>query len=235
MAAYNRPPLPSDVARQLRQEAGFGCAKCGHPYLEYHHIIPFSQEAHFRCEDMVALCGNCHVAVGKMEPKNQYRFKHEPHNLKTGMMKGSLIADAKSTIFYAGSMSFSNVKSIISRDEDDILSYKIIDDCLYVTVLILNEQNKPLLKIIDNEIQFRVNDAWDFQHSTNKAIMRHKKRNIACNIDLSSARPYIEANLWVGNDKITINKNKFQFGDSIIKDINFMDWRSIVHYSSKKS
>lgn len=55
--------IPEAVMRQLRQEVGFGCAKCGHPYIEYHHIVPFSEEAHHRPEDMMAVCGNCHPAV----------------------------------------------------------------------------------------------------------------------------------------------------------------------------
>lgn len=69
---YRRPPTPADVERKLRQEAGFGCARCGHPYIEYHHIIPYAEEPHFRAEDMIALCGNCHSAVSKLGRDRQY-------------------------------------------------------------------------------------------------------------------------------------------------------------------
>jgi hypothetical protein len=30
--------IPSEIKRQLRQEAGFGCCICGIPIIEYHHI-----------------------------------------------------------------------------------------------------------------------------------------------------------------------------------------------------
>ena len=64
---------PEGVKRLLRQEAGFGCARCGHPYLEYHHIIPYKDDQHFRSEDMVCLCGNCHPALGKLGHDLQYQ------------------------------------------------------------------------------------------------------------------------------------------------------------------
>ena len=35
----NRSAIPEIVKRQVRQEAGFGCCKCGNPIFEYHHII----------------------------------------------------------------------------------------------------------------------------------------------------------------------------------------------------
>ena len=38
----NRPPIPEGVKRKLRQEAYFGCVKCGCPIIEYHHIEPWS-------------------------------------------------------------------------------------------------------------------------------------------------------------------------------------------------
>lgn len=49
--------MPLPVKRKLRQEAGFGCCKCGRPIIEYHHIIPYSNDdPHFRVEDMMCLC-----------------------------------------------------------------------------------------------------------------------------------------------------------------------------------
>ena len=40
--------IPDRIKRQLRQEAGFGCCKCGFPIYDYHHIVEFSEEKHFR-------------------------------------------------------------------------------------------------------------------------------------------------------------------------------------------
>src|SRR4051812_28142048 len=90
MSGYQRADTPAAVERELRQQAGFGCARCGHPYLEYHHIIPYASDQHFRPQDMVALCGNCHPAVGKLGLDLQYKVKADPHNVRNGLMKGAL-------------------------------------------------------------------------------------------------------------------------------------------------
>ncbi len=37
------PSTPLLIKRQLRQEAGFGCCKCGKPIIQYHYIIPYTQ------------------------------------------------------------------------------------------------------------------------------------------------------------------------------------------------
>ena len=57
--------VPPEVARHLRAEAGFGCAVCGCPILEYHHIIPWAERMHYEVEHMVALCRNHHQETGK--------------------------------------------------------------------------------------------------------------------------------------------------------------------------
>ena len=51
---------PADVKRELRQEVNFGCAICGAPLLEYHHIIPYSEAEHHDPDHMVAVCPNHH-------------------------------------------------------------------------------------------------------------------------------------------------------------------------------
>ena len=90
---YKRPSMPAAVMRELRQEAGFGCAKCGHPYIEYHHIVPYAEDQHFRPEDMVALCGNCHPVVSKLRRDRQYAIKREPHNVSENLLRGALEYD----------------------------------------------------------------------------------------------------------------------------------------------
>jgi hypothetical protein len=69
--------VPEPVKRQLRQEAGFGCCKCGLPVFQYHHIIPREVEDHNRPEDVMVLCPNHHweVTSGAMLEDEQRRYK----------------------------------------------------------------------------------------------------------------------------------------------------------------
>ncbi|MFR7391896.1 MAG: HNH endonuclease signature motif containing protein [Anaerostipes hadrus] len=57
----NRPPIPEAMKRKVRQEAYFGCVKCGCPgVLRYHHIEPWSKVKKHEAKNLVALCPNCH-------------------------------------------------------------------------------------------------------------------------------------------------------------------------------
>src|SRR5688500_6341627 len=96
--SYNRPKIPRGVARQLRQESGFGCARCGHPYLEYHHIVPWSEDQHYRPQDMVALCGNCHAAMIKISREDQYDIKNNPCNIERHLFEGLMVSSSKENI-----------------------------------------------------------------------------------------------------------------------------------------
>ena len=51
----SRRPVPTNVERELRQEAGIGCCLCGFPFFYLHHIVEWHVEQHFRVEDMMAL------------------------------------------------------------------------------------------------------------------------------------------------------------------------------------
>ncbi len=70
----DRPRTPEPVARQLCQEAGFGCCKCGVPIIEYHHIIKWSVDQHFRPEDMMVLCPTHHDEAGSAMDEAEQRL-----------------------------------------------------------------------------------------------------------------------------------------------------------------
>ena len=99
MQSQTARPTPEPIARQLRQEAGFGCCRCGYPIVQYHHIIPYAEDHHFRPEDMMALCPNCHDAANNV--RNHRRAAKtpqisRPHNLKRGYAAGLLTVNDRS-------------------------------------------------------------------------------------------------------------------------------------------
>jgi HNH endonuclease len=154
MSEYRRPATPLGVERQLRQESGFGCARCGHPYIEYHHIIPYAEEAHFRPEDMVALCGNCHVAVAKMRQDVQYKLKNNAFNIKNGLFKGVLEYDKRDLIFKIGGCFYENVDTVLQYQNQSIISCKLADGQAKVSLTLLDEAGILRLSIVDNEVIF---------------------------------------------------------------------------------
>jgi hypothetical protein len=124
---YQRPATPLAIERQLRKEAGFGCAKCGHPYIEYHHIIPYAEEYHFQPEDMVALCGNCHPSVTNLGRDLQYDIKSNPRNVRNGIFRGALKCDKRDLVFKVGGIWYENTPVILQFGNLPIIACRLAE------------------------------------------------------------------------------------------------------------
>ena len=51
-----RPPIPNDKMREVRQRCGFGCVICGLPIFEYDHIHGWENDPN----TLTLLCDNHH-------------------------------------------------------------------------------------------------------------------------------------------------------------------------------
>ncbi len=205
---YQRPPTPLAVERQLRQESGFGCARCGHPYIEYHHIIPFAEEPHFRPGDMVALCGNCHPAVSNLGRDMQYAIKNDPHNMKRGTFQGALEYDKRELVFKVGGCWYENVPIILQFSHVPIISCSLIEGQTKVSLNLFDDTGKLRLAVLENNVVFRINDMWDFEYAHNLAVARYAHRDIALRMDFRGAEAIIEGKIWLGNQQISLGPNE---------------------------
>lgn len=203
-----RPPIPLPVKRQLRQEAYFGCAKCGNPILEYHHIIPFAERAHFEPEHMVALCPTCHTHVGKLSKSIAYELKKAPHNKQHKAFQGELGTDAKITSFLIGSNTFENTPVIFSYNSIPIIGYRIIDGQLSVSANFFGQDMQPEVQIVDNDIVAKIDDFWDIQHRTNYLKFQKRQNQSFFEIDLRKQPALVSARLRLGKDVIKFSPKK---------------------------
>jgi len=55
-----RPPIPAELKRQVRQRCGFGCVICGSPIHEFDHIEDYASVREHSFENLVLLCPMCH-------------------------------------------------------------------------------------------------------------------------------------------------------------------------------
>ena len=204
MEGYRRPALPRKVARQLRQEAGFGCARCGHPYVEYHHIIPWAKEQHFRPEDMIAVCSNCHVAISKLGRDTQREFKAKPYNIANGRAKGALEYDKSDLCFKIGGNWYEDTRVILRLCNTPLISCRLEQGQAMISVLMLDETLHQILVIEDNEITFRTDDLWDFEYAHNYVVARSAPRDLALLVDFRGDEATIEGKFQVGNQKVEL-------------------------------
>lgn len=209
-----RKNTPAEVARNLRQESGFGCANCGHPYIEYHHIVPFSEENHFRTADMVALCGNCHVSVAKMGRDRQYEIKNNPHNIKKSMLNGCLEYDKRDLVFKIGGNFYENTGTIIKYKQQDIISCEIEDGQAKVSINILDKKDKVIFSVLKNQVEFRLDDFWDFKYGHNCATIKYNKRDTALKIDFRGTESKIEGKIFLGGKPVILGINETIMGNN---------------------
>ena len=203
--SYRRPSLPAAVARQLRQEAGFGCAKCGHPYIEYHHIVPWSQEQHFRPADMVALCGNCHPSVSLLGSDRQYAIKANPFNIAEGRFQGAMAYDKRDLKFKVGGNWYADTPIILQLCNTPLISCRLQNSQAMVSLVMLDEEWHQTLVIQDNEIIFRTDDMWDFKYSHNLITAHSAPRDVLLKMDFRGDEAIIEGKLQIGREKIELS------------------------------
>ena len=214
---FRRPNTPAEVERLLRQEAGFGCAKCGHPYVEYHHIVPFSEEAHFRCEDMVALCGNCHPAVSKQRRDRQYEIKNNPFNISNGCAKGALEYDKRDLIFKVGGNWYENTPTIIQYRDIPIIQCHIAEGQAQVSVNLFGRDGIQVLSVLNNNISFRIDDVWDFKYAHNYVEVLHERRNVLLRMDFRTEEAKIEGSVWMGGNQIKLARDHTNLASNFLK------------------
>jgi len=76
------PPDWPEIARQVKEEAGWCCVRCGHPHdpaagrcLTVHHLD--GDKANCRWWNIPALCQACHLAIqGRVKMEQTYLHEH---------------------------------------------------------------------------------------------------------------------------------------------------------------
>jgi len=199
---------PAGVERALRQEAGFGCARCGHPYIEYHHIIPYAEEQYYRVEDMVALCGNCHPPVSKLGRDRQYAIKRDPHNVRKGILRGALEFDKRDLVFRVGGNWYENTPIVLQFFHIPIISCTLKEGQAKVSLNLLDPDGQPLLAVEENDVSFRVDDLWDFEYAHNFAVARYGPRDVALRMDFRNAEATIEGKIWLGSQQVKLGPSE---------------------------
>ncbi|MCR9219709.1 MAG: HNH endonuclease [Alphaproteobacteria bacterium] len=202
---YSRPSLPLPVARQLRQEAGFGCAKCGHPYIEYHHIVPWSEEQHYRPDDMVALCGNCHVLIARLGKDRQYEVKNNPKNIREGLLRGALVYDKRDLTFLVGGNYYVNTPIILQYKDIPVVACSLQDGQAKLTLNLFDKSGNSIFQVFENEVVFRPDAIWDFEYGHNWVTVRHGPRQIALQINFRECEAVIRGKIWLGGNEVRLD------------------------------
>lgn len=211
----DRPPIPEGIKRALRQEAYFGCVKCGCPIIEYHHIEPWSVVKKHEAANLVVLCPNCHreANVGAYYKEQVIADKKEPFNKRARLVQNNFmlrkLADIKVKI---GGMEISHTRNVLTvysipliffnetKDGRDLLNAVFFDDHMNLVAVIKDNEWTALL----------YQDMWDIRYSPGHLIINLEQKKIFLDLKIKGNVISFKTrlNYW-GND-IKATEEKLQ-------------------------
>lgn len=209
----DRPAVPNEVKRRLRQEAGFGCCFCGHPFLTYHHIVPYAEDQHFRADDMMVVCDNCHRACtnGALTMREQRQAKARARNVVEGLVRGRLyVTSDKLTVLFAGGVAINTPRLLSAGDRTIVGAKRCEDGRVLMSALVQNSEGRFVAQLSDNDWTADVSQVWDFECSHRQATVRSGPGDINFSIDCRSDQLKLQG-------KWSFNGSVVEFSPSICK------------------
>jgi hypothetical protein len=195
----DRPKTPSDVKRKLRKHARFGCCRCGLPIYQYHHIIPYSQEQHFRVEDMMLLCPLCHdmAAKGVFADTQQREMQANPYNARRGLTGGMLHTNQNYCAILAGGVLLVGEGPMIIVDGEPLLTLTPdTNGHVSLSVTLYGEDGNLLAEVEENEWVSGDSTVWDMEADHQKLLIRSAANKVALNLNMKGEPAHLRAKFW---------------------------------------
>jgi len=205
---------PSAVQRQLRQEANFGCCRCGLPLLDNAHIIPYHITHEFRPEDMSALCPTCHRIAddGQYSEKYLRELKANPRN-KTSVAERFLIEGEK-LVLNLGGNKFIDSPRILTINDFDIITMGL-ETGGYITfsLSLFDIKHNLIAAIVENKWIVNTSMLWDLEYKPRQLKIRNASRQLSFTMKIEGGEVFVTGKLYylgkaiiVTNDELMINE-----------------------------
>lgn len=209
-----RPPIPDDIKRIVRQRCGFGCVICGCPIYEYDHMVEWSKTHHHMADELTLLCSKHHAEkTKKLLPDAKVRAANgNPYNLVGGV-------SAPQSLYYSGSyfkLKLGNSVSTYSGLEDGqtfspfaidghpVVSFTNHAGNIFLNVEIRNEKNETVFRVDNSELTYSVG-LWDIEWVGQTLTIRERSRGIL--LEMEFAPP----------NSVSINRGSLHFNGVEVK------------------
>jgi hypothetical protein len=217
-----RPPIPPDVKRALRQEAGFGCCKCGFPIYDYQHIIPYSVDPHFRVEDMMLLCPNHHreATLQAISETEQRRYKANPYNRRRGTAEGSLRINSSTVAVKLGTVNFVGDGTLLQVDEEDLIALHLGEERIVQLSASLYNRDGELLSLIHrNEWISGDPLPWDLEFGLTWITLRERSGLIALTIDARTLPLTVTGHFWYSGQHFRLSPTQGIIINGVVENL----------------
>lgn len=211
--------IPEPIKRIVRQEAGFGCCKCGQPIIQYHHIVKDSQSP----KDIMLLCPfPCHYeATHKVMSKEKQRsYKANPYNIEKGFVEGKLKINQKAPVVNIGTNQLIGDGNFILMDGENLLSIEINEGRLELSMKLYDQKDNLVARIKCNEWISGDPLPLDLESKFQWLRIRRKPRDIALEIDARRYPIDIRAKMWRHGQDFQLNPDQILF-NGVVTHVGF--------------
>ncbi len=234
--ARDRPKIPEDLKRRVRQQCAFGCVLCGKPVFDYDHIIEYSKVECHEFENLVLLCKEHHGAktqhslnidllkAKRLNPYNRDRTVSSPYGFPAGNNPYMvIIGNNRYPVMLPQEGSYLRFPAL-TVGEKDVISISIFreGDVAYSlpSVHIEDENQKRLLLIEEGQDRTYENAMtvgihnWDIECTNKKICIRKASRKIILDIEYQAMGIWLKrATFHDQHGKIDIREDGVHLGE----------------------
>lgn len=167
-----RPPIPANIKREVRQRCGFGCVICGMPLYEYEHMLEWAEVKRHVAEEITLLCRQHHgeKTKGLLPKEDVAEANKNPYNKQAGVSAQQFLHYSGQTVrvhiadscFEYTDLPDGRFFAPLVIDGLPIVGFRLEQDQLLLHFIAFDELNKPIIKIIDNELIYDASQ-WDIE------------------------------------------------------------------------
>lgn len=182
--------IPADVRRQVRQECGFGCVRCGQAIVQYEHIDPPFAAAHTHNPSCIALlCGSCHdqVTRGLISKGEIVEARASPKTFEAGCARAVFMMSSPFELMI-GSNHFANVRCVVRKGRKEewfkVEGPERPGGPVRLSAKFYGQTRRPELEIRRNEWLLSTG-AWDISTEGPVIEVRHGTGDIALRLRMT--------------------------------------------------
>ncbi|MCE6987472.1 HNH endonuclease [Dyadobacter sp. CY323] len=204
----NRPPIPTDVARQVRQECYFGCVLCGSPVFHYDHIEEYAVVKEHKVENLALLCASHHndKSTKKLSSERVKEARENPYNKDRLATAGHKLVDNRSIEIILGT---NHAISPLRADGEFCAVYvngysylKIVSEngWLSLSMAITDINGNTLLSVEKGEIKVATK-IFDYTYIGDNLVIKSNDSQVVTDLNLNNQRLKVNKALFIDRHK----------------------------------
>lgn len=200
--------IPADVRRKLRQEANYGCALCGSPLLEHHHIIPRRVWDHNDPDHMIALCPTHHRIAddGAISRGELYDLKDNPYN--ESKVDYPFHFDSDIPRFNVAELTCEiptqGTYTAVRINERDLFKVRYEDEILTFDLEIYDTNDQLIAEVTNNEWNAYTDNVWDIVHKSKELKIWDPNQTPRLKLIYDSGLIHFEGKFYYDGERLDI-------------------------------